>query len=160
MQLIIAAAGRLKDGPDRALYERYAERLGPAGRIVALGPLQIAEIAESRAGTPELRKTDEAERLLKAAGRADMIVALDETGRSMSSAQFANWLGQARDSGCKAMAFVVGGADGLGHAVITKAALKLSLGAMTLPHGLARVMLAEQLYRAATILSGHPYHRA
>ena len=160
MQIVIAAAGRLKDGPDRLLYDRYAERLGPVGRIVALGPLKLVEIPESRAATAELRKADEAERLLKAAAGADTIVALDETGKSMTSGAFASWLGKQRDFGCKGMAFVLGGADGLAPGLASKAKLKLCLGAMTLPHGLARIVLAEQLYRAATILSGHPYHRA
>jgi 23S rRNA (pseudouridine1915-N3)-methyltransferase len=160
MHLIIAAAGKLKDGPDRELYARYAERLGPVGRVAALGPLKLVEIPESRAGTPALRKADEAERLMKAAAGAEQIVALDETGKSMSSALFAGWLSRTRDFGCKGLAFVIGGADGLSPDVSAKAVLKLSLGAMTLPHGLARIVLAEQLYRAATILSGHPYHRA
>lgn len=160
MHLVIAAAGRLKDGPDRELYERYAGRIASAGRGVALGPLKLAEIQESRAATADLRKADEAERLLKSAASADVIVALDETGKHVTSTEFARFLARTRDGGAKTLAFVIGGADGLDASVLAKATLKLALGSMTLPHGLARIVLAEQLYRAATILSGHPYHRA
>ncbi len=158
MRLIVAAVGRLKDA-ERELFDRYAKRFDASGRSLGLGPLQLSEINESRAATADLRKDDEAQRLLKAASAAEVKVALDEGGRTVSSAAFARWLAEQRDGGAKAMAFLVGGPDGHGTAALDAAALKLSLGAMTLPHGLARIVLAEQLYRAATILSGHPYHR-
>jgi 23S rRNA (pseudouridine1915-N3)-methyltransferase len=159
MRLIVAAVGRLKDA-ERDLYGRYAKRFDAGGRSLGLGPLQLTEIGESRAATPDLRKDDEAQRLLKAASAAEVTVALDEEGRAVSSEAFAQWLAERRDGGAKAMAFLIGGPDGHGKGVLDAAALKLSLGAMTLPHGLARIVLAEQLYRAATILAGHPYHRA
>jgi len=87
-------------------------------------------------------------------------VALDEHGRSLSSEAFAQWIAERRDGGAKTLAFLIGGPDGHSTEALKPATLKLSLGTMTLPHGLARVVLAEQLYRAATILAGHPYHRA
>jgi 23S rRNA (pseudouridine1915-N3)-methyltransferase len=127
---------------------------------VALGPLTVAEIGESRLATPALRKADEAAKLLKAAAASDAIVALDETGRGMPSVDFAALLSRYRDSGVQRLACLIGGPDGHGPPVIEAAKLTLSLGPMTLPHGLARVILAEQLYRVSTILSGHPYHRA
>jgi 23S rRNA (pseudouridine1915-N3)-methyltransferase len=159
MRLIVAAVGRLKDA-ERDLCERYAERFDAAGKSLKLGPLKICEIPESRAATPELRKGDEAQRLAKAASGADVTVALDEGGRPLASEAFARWLAQERDAGAKTMAFLIGGPDGHGAAALAASKLRLSLGAMTLPHGLARAVLLEQLYRTATILSGHPYHRA
>jgi 23S rRNA (pseudouridine1915-N3)-methyltransferase len=159
MRVIIAAVGRLKDA-ERALFDRYAKRFDAAGRALGLGPLNLAEIGESRAATSELRKAEEAQRLLKAASAAEVTVALEETGRTLSSAAFAQLIAKHRDGGAKTLGFLIGGADGHGEAALGAATLKMSLGPMTLPHGLARVVLAEQLYRAATILSGHPYHRA
>ncbi len=159
MRLIVAAVGRLKDA-ERELFDRYAKRFDASGRALGLGPLKLSEINESRAATPKLRTGDEAARLLKAADAAEVRVALDAGGQALSSEAFAQLLAARRDNGAQAMAFLIGGPDGHGSAVLDAAALKLSLGAMTLPHGLARIVLAEQLYRAATILSGHPYHRA
>ncbi len=159
MRLILAAVGRLKDA-ERELCERYVERFDAAGRALKLGPVQISEISESRAATPELRKAEEAQRLLKAASGADMTVALDSAGRAMASEAFARWLAGQRDGGARTLAFLIGGPDGHGDEALVAAKLRLSLGVMTLPHGLARIVLAEQLYRAATILSGHPYHRS
>jgi 23S rRNA (pseudouridine1915-N3)-methyltransferase len=159
MRLIIAAVGRLKDA-ERELYERYAKRFDATGRALKLGPLDLCEINESRAGTPQLRKADEAERLLKAAGSADVRLVLDEAGNALSSQDLANLLATQRDGGNSALSVLIGGPDGHGDAALKGATLRVSLGAMTLPHGLARIVLTEQLYRAATILSGHPYHRA
>lgn len=159
MRLIVAAVGRLKDA-ERELCERYAKRLDAAGRGLGLGPLSISEIGESRAAEATARKADEAVRLLKAASATEVRVALDEGGRALSSKALAQWIAQTRDGGCKALAFLIGGPDGHGPTALEGAALKLSLGPLTLPHGLARAVLIEQLYRAATILSGHPYHRA
>lgn len=159
MRFIVAAVGRLKDA-ERELCERYAKRFDGAGRSLGLGPLSIAELNESRAPGADARKADEAARLIKAAGAASQFVVLDENGKTLSSTAFATWIAQRRDAGCKGLAFLIGGPDGHGAEVVSAAALKLSLGPMTLPHGLARAVLIEQLYRATTILSGHPYHRA
>ena len=159
MRLIVAAVGRLKNA-ERELCERYQKRFDAAGRGLGLGPLSISELTESRADTSEARKADEAARLIKAAAAAAARVVLDEGGKPLSSEAFAKWMAHARDSGCKGLAFLIGGPDGHGPQAVQGAVLKLSLGAMTLPHGLARTVLIEQLYRTTTILSGHPYHRA
>ncbi len=159
MRFIVAAIGRLKDA-EHALCERYAKRFDAAGRPLGLGPLKISELNESRAATADARKADEASRLVKAAGTASALVVLDESGKTLSSPAFATWIAQYRDGGCRTLAFLVGGPDGHGSEAVSGAALKLSLGPMTLPHGLARAVLIEQLYRATTILAGHPYHRA
>lgn len=159
MRLLIAAVGRLKDGPERELYQRYAERIAPAGRAVGLGPLDLIEIAESRAGSATARAEDEAQRLLRKCNDADFRVVLDERGKQLSSVAFASAIRDARDRGAGAAAFMIGGPDGHGAAVRDRADLLLSISAMTLPHGLARIVLAEQIYRAVTILTGHPYHR-
>jgi len=158
MRLIVAAVGRLKNA-ERELFDRYAKRFDASGRALGLGPIKLSEINESRAATAALRKGDEAARLIKAADAAEVRIALDAEGRAYSSEAFAQLLAARRDKGAQAMAFLIGGPDGHGSALLDAATLKLSLGAMTLPHGLARIVLAEQLYRAATILSGHPYHR-
>lgn len=160
MRLLIAAVGKLKDDEERAICARYAKRLAGAGKAIGFGRLDVAELAESRAATSELRKSDEANRLIKAAGDAAFRIALDENGQHLSSEQFAALLGKNVDGGTKTCAFLIGGPDGHGVGALSCANLTLSLGALTLPHGLARVVLIEQLYRAATILSGHPYHRS
>lgn len=159
MRLIVAAVGRLKDA-ERELFDRYAKRVDASGRTLGLGPLKLSEIVESRAASAALRTDDEAVRLIKATAGAEVTVALDEGGHALSSEAFSRWLAERRDGGAKATAFLIGGPDGHGAAVLDAATLKLSLGPMTLPHGIARIVLAEQLYRAATILAGHPYHRA
>ncbi len=156
----MAAVGRLKDGAERDLYHRYAERLDQLGRSLVLGPLQLVELTESRAATTDMRKSDEAQRLLRAAARADVVIAIDEGGRGMTSAGFAELLRVHKDEGRKAIAFLVGGPDGHGEAALTAAQVRMSLGPMTLTHGIARIVLAEQIYRAATIIAGHPYHRS
>lgn len=160
MRLAIIAVGRLKDGPERALYQTYAKRLDETGRALALGPLALHELAEGRAQTAAQRRADEAARVLQRAGQDSVKVALDGAGKTLTSEGFAAWLAAERDGGTREVAFLVGGPDGHGPDALHAARLKLSLGAMTLPHGLARIVLAEQLYRAATILAGHPYHRA
>lgn len=159
MRITIGAIGRLKDGAERELFDRYAGRLDKAGRSVAIGPLNLVQHNESRVADVEQRQNDEADRLLLSCQSVERVVALDETGRTMTSLNFAKKLAGWRDGGVADVAFLIGGPDGHGQAVRGRADLVLALGAMTLPHGLARVVLAEQLYRAVTILTGHPYHR-
>lgn len=159
MRILVAAVGRLRDGADAVLVERYVDRTRAAGRAIALGPVTVIEAPESRAESAELRRADEARRLLIATRSAGIRVVLDMEGKFLSSDVFARWIAARRDGGARDLAFLVGGPDGHGREVLDAADLILSLGPMTLPHGLARVVLAEQLYRAATILSGHPYHR-
>lgn len=158
MRITIAAVGRLKTGGERVLVDRYVERLSGA-KSIGLGPVFEREIGESRHAGSQQRRDDEADRLLQAAAGADLLVTLDESGKLLSSQDFARWIGQRRDDGGRHLAFLIGGADGHGLAAQTAARMVLSLGRMTLPHGLARAVLVEQLYRAGTILAGHPYHR-
>lgn len=160
MRIAISAIGKLKDAEERAIVDRYTKRLNGAGKSLGLGPADIREYSESRAAETAERKRDEAARLMKDISAGDIAVALDPKGKLLTSEAFAAFIRHTRDGGAKTLVFLIGGPDGHGEAVLTAAALKLSLGTLTLPHGLARVVLAEQLYRAATILSGHPYHRA
>jgi 23S rRNA (pseudouridine1915-N3)-methyltransferase len=159
MRLIVAAVGRLKDGAEREVFAKYRDRFEASAKRLGFAPVRWQEVMESRAGTATLRKAEEAAALFKMTRETQHIIALDERGKMLSSEGFARLLAKMRDDGAKAAAIVIGGADGLGADLLQAAQHKLSLGAMTLPHGLARIVLAEQLYRAATILSGHPYHR-
>lgn len=160
MRILILAVGKLKDVEERAIGERYVKRFNGAGRAIGLGPAEVRELPESRAANSDERKRDEAARLMKDVTPDSFVIALDPAGRSINSEAFARLLGEKRDGGVKTCAFLVGGPDGHGGQALKPPIMKLSLGALTLPHGLARVVLIEQLYRAATILSGHPYHRA
>lgn len=155
MKLRIAAVGRLGRRPETTLVEDYAKRLKILAGAAKLGPLEVIEV-EDRAGKgPEA----EADLLLKALP-VEVLVALDEKGEALDSAALAARLGRWRDAGVASAGFAIGGADGHAPKLRAAARLTLSLGPMTLPHALARAVLAEQLYRAATILTGHPYHRS
>ncbi len=156
MRLIIIALGALRSAPCQEICELYGQRLR-AGQ--ALGPLEFKDVAERRKQSPERRRQDEGARLLAAAPDGAKLVVLDERGKEHSSRSFAQHLGRWRDEGVRETAFLIGGADGHGELVRKRADIVLSLGAMTWPHDLAKAMLAEQLYRANCILSGHPYHR-
>jgi 23S rRNA (pseudouridine1915-N3)-methyltransferase len=160
MRLLIAAVGRLKQGPERELFAHYLTRAEALGRNLGLAPLTSVEVPEVKAGSVDARCEAEAAALLAKVPPSHKLVCLDRTGDLLSSEDFARSLAKFRDGGAPGLVFLVGGADGLGRAALAKADLKLSLGPMTLPHGLARIVLAEQLYRAETILAGHPYHRA
>jgi 23S rRNA (pseudouridine1915-N3)-methyltransferase len=155
MRLILCAAGRARGSPEDALAAEYAKRLkaAPAG----LGPLDIVEI-ESKERDAARRKADEGARIL-AALPAVPLLALDPKGKTLSTEDFAATLARLRDESHAALGLAIGGADGLAPKVLSHARLKLSFGPMVFPHLLARVMLAEQLYRAASLLAGHPYHR-
>jgi 23S rRNA (pseudouridine1915-N3)-methyltransferase len=160
MRLIIAVVGRLKDGAERELFARYRDRFEAVARRLGIQPVVWHETAESRAPSAPKRSAEEGAALLRLARDADFTIALDEHGRMLSSEAFAKLLRKTRDDGAKTAAILIGGADGLSADVLAKACAKVSFGAITLPHQLARIVLAEQLYRAATILAGHPYHRA
>ena len=154
MKFRIIAVGRMKPGPEKALFDLYAARLRPA--------IQVQEVEEKRPLSSTEMKAREAELLLAALddGKAKRaVVVLDEKGKAFSSRDFATRLQRFEDDGGGEIAFLIGGADGHGAAVLDRADLKLSLGALTWPHMLVRGMLAEQLYRAQQILAGHPYHR-
>jgi 23S rRNA (pseudouridine1915-N3)-methyltransferase len=159
MRLVVASVGRLKDGAERALFERYRDRFAASAKPLGFSPVTWVEVPESRAGAAARRMTEEAEALLRLTRDAEVLVVLDALGKSQSSEAFARLVGGIRDGGAKAAAIVIGGPDGLDASVRKTARCVLSLGAMTLPHGLVRIIVAEQLYRAATILAGHPYHR-
>ncbi len=156
MKITIAAVGRMKPGPERALLDDYIGRAGQAGRALALGPFAVTEIDERKARD---RSTQSA-RLIEAIPPGATAIALDERGKSLSSPDFAHLLASLRDRGAGAAVFLIGGADGHDDALRTRAGRLISFGPMVWPHMLARVMLAEQFYRAVSILSGGPYHRA
>jgi len=161
LRLLIAAVGKLKQGPERELCAHYFGRAEALGRSLGLSPLSSLELAESRAPEASGRRAAEADALLSKLPNDYAVISLDPGGRQLSSEDFAAAVAARRDAGETAgLAFVLGGPDGLGKAVLDRDVLSLSLGPMTLPHGLARIVLAEQLYRAMTILAGHPYHRA
>jgi 23S rRNA (pseudouridine1915-N3)-methyltransferase len=147
---LLAAVGKLGRGPEADLFARYCERLRP--------PLRLVEVADAR-GTPAEKKKREAPALLAALPASAFVVALDAAGRQHESEAFARLLSRWMES-ARALAFVIGGADGLDARVIDRADYVLSLGPMTWPHLLVRALLAEQLYRARAIAGGHPYHRA
>lgn len=160
MKLDLIAIGRMKSGPERDLADRYAGRLRQQGRSVALDGPRLIELGESPARRDIDRKQEEASAILAALGPGYRLIALDEEGEMPDSDGFAARLRRYRDDGIAGLALVIGGADGLGEAVLTRADFTLSFGRLTMPHQLVRVVVLEQLYRAATILAGHPYHRA
>ena len=159
MRVIIAAVGRLKAGPERELSVRYSERAASGGRRIGWQGVAVVEVAESRSRRPQDRRLEEAVALAAAVPEIAAIVALDATGEVLSSPQLAARLGRWRDAETPAVAFLIGGADGLAESLLRRANLRLAFGTATWPHQLVRIMLLEQLYRAMTILSGHPYHR-
>lgn len=154
------AVGRLKAGPERELAERYFERLQKTGPAVGLEFSGVVETAESRARSAPERRREEGLRLQAHLQPGTALVLLDERGRNLSSEAFAGRMGLWRDGGHKAALVAIGGADGHDASLRDQADLVLSFGALTWPHQLVRVMLAEQLYRVTTILAGHPYHRS
>jgi 23S rRNA (pseudouridine1915-N3)-methyltransferase len=158
VRIVILAVGRMKQGPERELVARYAERAAQTGKPLALTGFDVIEVPESRASSAPARKADEA-RALSTALPDGIRVALDERGKSLTSDAFAGQFARWRDDGRPALSFVIGGADGLDPAFVAEADLVLSFSPLTWPHQLVRIMLCEQLYRATTILSGHPYHR-
>lgn len=159
MRVLILAVGRMKQGPERELVARYLDRAVASGKSLGLTGFAVSELTESRAANAATRKADEARALTAQLPAGGLTVALDERGRTMGSEDFASRIGRWRDDGKPAVSFVIGGADGLEPGFVSAADLTLGFSAMTWPHQLVRIMLAEQLYRATTILSGHPYHR-
>jgi 23S rRNA (pseudouridine1915-N3)-methyltransferase len=160
MRLMVAAIGRLKAGPERELAERYRDRVAKAGRAVGLRDIEIVEIRESRAQEAAKRMLEESIALANLIPEGAVVVALDQSGEVLASDSITGVLRGWRDAGRPAAVFCIGGADGLGPELTARADLTLAFGAATWPHQLVRIMLLEQLYRAVTILAGHPYHRA
>lgn len=159
LSLKIRAIGKLKKGPERELYDRYAERCAQTGKPLGINALHLTEIPESRERNPDQRKNDEAEQLLSGISDNAYVIALDERGKTQSSETFAAKIGDLRDQGVAELVVLIGGADGHGEQVRNRANQTLSFGAMTWPHQIVRILLAEQLYRACSILAGHPYHK-
>ncbi len=159
MRLVLICVGRSKAGAEKELALRYVERANAAGRAIGFSSIEMRELDESRARRPQDRKADEARAILAALPAGSELIALDETGKLLASRDFAAQLGNRRDQGVASLALAIGGADGLAPEIRNAAALVLSFGPMTFPHQLVKIMAAEQLYRAVTILSGHPYHR-
>lgn len=157
MNITIAAIGRLKTGPEREIASRLLTRSSALGRKLGLA-LSIREIAESRA-TGKPRRDQEASALLAAIPANAVIIALDETGSGLDSRAFAEKLAKLRDQGTTELVLAIGGADGHGATLLDRARFRLAFGPMTWPHQFVRLMLIEQIYRAFTILAGHPYHR-
>jgi 23S rRNA (pseudouridine1915-N3)-methyltransferase len=155
MRVHIAAVGRLRGGPERALFDDYLARLEKTGRGLGLVPAGVTEVEDRKGGGSEA----EGRLLLAAVPEGAALWALDERGRTMTSPDFAAAIARERDAGRRDLVLAIGGADGLDGGVRDAADMSISFGAMVWPHMLVRVMLAEQLYRAATILAGSPYHR-
>lgn len=156
MRVHLIAVGRLRAGPERDLVEDYFQRFDRTGRPLGLGPVVEHEVEDKK----NLGMAAEADLLARAVPSGAVLVTLDERGKLMSSPEFAAMLARWRDGGRQDVAFVIGGADGIDPILRAKADASISFGAMVWPHMLVRVMIAEQLYRAATILGGGPYHRA
>lgn len=160
MKIDLLCVGRLKDEPERLIVARYLERFQQFAAPLGFAVPTVTELTESRAKSAKERKAAEAAELRKRLKDAARVIALDEHGQMLSSAEFATLLASWRDAGVRHLNIVIGGPDGLDPEFARAAALTLSLGRMTLPHGLARAVFTEQLYRAASILARHPYHRA
>jgi 23S rRNA (pseudouridine1915-N3)-methyltransferase len=155
MRVHVCAVGRLRAGPERDLVDDYMQRFDRTGRALSLGPLVEHEVEDKRGGG----MAAEAELLSRAVPSGAVMVTLDERGRVLSSPEFAEQIALWRDGGRQDLAFVIGGADGIQPGLRARADFSISFGRMVWPHMLVRVMLAEQLYRAAAILAGTPYHR-
>jgi 23S rRNA (pseudouridine1915-N3)-methyltransferase len=158
MHITIAAIGRLKAGPERALLRRYLDQAAQAGRRLGL-TFDTREFPESRAATAAARMEQEAAAIVAALPKRAALVALDESGIALDSRGFALRMAKWRENAVDDLVFAIGGADGNGARMIERADMRLAFSALTWPHQLVRVMLAEQLYRAVTIMTGHPYHR-
>lgn len=160
MRLYLAAVGRMKAGPEQELAARYLDRLKKSGPALGLELAGVVELVESRAAGTDERKRDEAARLLAALPADAALIVLDERGKTPSSEEFAADLGRLRDEGVRDLALVIGGPDGLSPELRARASKVIAFGRLTFPHQIVRILAAEQLYRAATILAGHPYHRS
>jgi len=155
VKISLITVGKLRKGPEADMITDYLTRFDRIGRQMGLGPAAVIEVEDKKGGG----KPAEAALLAKALPEGATLVVLDERGKLLTSPDFANKISGWRDQGQANLAFMIGGADGLDASLLNRADLKLSFGKMVWPHMLARVMLAEQLYRAASILSGAPYHR-
>ncbi|MET0278583.1 MAG: 23S rRNA (pseudouridine(1915)-N(3))-methyltransferase RlmH [Pseudorhodoplanes sp.] len=158
MRVLVLAVGRMKSA-ESELAARYLKRAAQSGRNIGIRSIEIIEIKESRAPDAERRKLEESIALANVIPDGAVVVPLDERGEALGSGAFAERIAQWRDGGQATVVFLIGGADGLAENLRTKPRATLSFGNATWPHQMVRIMLLEQLYRAVTILSGHPYHR-
>lgn len=149
----------MKNGPERELVARYLDRAKATGRQLGLSGFDIVELNDGRSNASATRKREEMNAINAACPKGATLIALDEKGKSLSSEQLTGKIGDWRDNGTSDICFVIGGADGLDPDLRKSAQLAVAFSPLTWPHQLVRIMLAEQLYRATTILSGHPYHR-
>ena len=154
MKITLLAVGRLGRAPEAMLARDYAERATAAGRALGLGPVDILEVDSKKPG-----KEAEADAILAALPVGAYLIACDEHGTAHTSRAFADSIAKLRDSGERRLVIVIGGADGLSPRILAAARETLAFGVQTWPHALVRAMLAEQVYRAVTILGGSPYHR-
>lgn len=154
----VLAVGRMKSGPERELFERYWTRSKPFAKSLGFAAPALLELRESQAASADQRKTLEGQELISKLGDGGALIAFDERGKTITTPQFAKKMQGWRDAG-RSISIVVGGPDGLDPALRERADLVVSFGAMTMPHQLVRVLVAEQIYRSMTLLSGHPYHR-
>jgi len=159
MRIGIFAVGRLKAGPEKDLASRYLDRFAKTGPAIGLEFSRVIEVPESRASNAETRKREEGVLLEKSLPDGALLILLDERGKALDSPQLSDLIGNFRDQGKRELMIAIGGADGLDPAIYERADAVLCLGKMTWPHQLVRILIAEQLYRTVTILSGHPYHR-
>ncbi len=159
MRVTVFAVGKMKAGPERELADRYFDRFAKSGTALGFEFTGVSEITESRGGNADQRKADEAARVYEALDNGAALILLDERGKELGSEAFAEQMGKIRDGGKRQLILAIGGPDGHDPQLRARADLVLAMGKMTWPHQLARILIAEQLYRAVTILSGHPYHR-
>ena len=155
LKIHICAVGRLRSGPERTLLDDYLDRFDKTGRALGLGPVKLHEVEDRKGGG----MAAEAQLLAGVLPKGARICTMDERGKLMSSPEFAQQMARLRDDGAGDLAFIIGGADGIDPSLRSRADMSLSFGKMVWPHMLARVMLSEQLYRAASLLAGSPYHR-
>ena len=160
MRLTIAAVGRSRESPEQALTDLYLERARAIAPKLGISKLELVIVDTSRAAASDARMKEEAEKIGEKLPAGAHRIVLDEAGRTMSSEAFAKRLRQLADSGTRDLVFVIGGPDGLAPSLRDGAEERLAFGPQTWPHLMVRAMLAEQIYRAFAILSGHPYHRA
>jgi 23S rRNA (pseudouridine1915-N3)-methyltransferase len=159
MRLIIAAVGKARAAPEQQLCDLYCERARGLGAKLGFTKLDCAVVDTSRTARPHARSEEEAAKLIAKSPLGAHRVALDEKGRTMMSEAFAAHLAKLRDRGTRDAVFLIGGPDGLAPSLKESANERMAFGPQTWPHLLVRAMLAEQIYRAFAILSGHPYHR-
>lgn len=159
MRIIVAAIGRMKKGPEQDLIARYGDRIKKSGKSIGITALDMIEIPESRASESDIRKREEADVLIGRLPEGCPIFVFDERGKRPSSRDFAATLSKTLDSGAQSCAFLIGGPDGFAEALRDRAQMVVSFGSLTVPHQIVRILVLEQIYRATTILTNHPYHR-